>query len=103
MTGIPVSSLDGTVRSRLSKLDSLINAHIIGQETAVASVCKALRSAFTWRNDPDRPRAAIAVTGAAGSGKTKLAAVLAEGITTIDNAAKEPHVVDVANFLNGRR
>ena len=29
-----------------------------------------------------------------------LAAVLAEGITTIDNAAKEPHVVDVANFLN---
>ena len=29
-----------------------------------------------------------------------LAAVLADGITTIDNAAKEPHVVDVANFLN---
>lgn len=29
-----------------------------------------------------------------------LAAVLAEGITTIDNAAKEPHIVDVANFLN---
>ncbi len=29
-----------------------------------------------------------------------LAAVLAEGVTTIDNAAKEPHVVDVANFLN---
>lgn len=29
-----------------------------------------------------------------------LAAVLADGVTTIDNAAKEPHVVDVANFLN---
>jgi len=29
-----------------------------------------------------------------------LAAVLAEGITIIDNAAKEPHIVDVANFLN---
>lgn len=29
-----------------------------------------------------------------------LAAVLAEGTTIIDNAAKEPHVVDVANFLN---
>ena len=29
-----------------------------------------------------------------------LSAVLAEGTTTIDNAAKEPHVVDVANFLN---
>lgn len=29
-----------------------------------------------------------------------LASVLAEGTTTIDNAAKEPHIVDVANFLN---
>lgn len=29
-----------------------------------------------------------------------LASVLASGTTIIDNAAKEPHVVDVANFLN---
>ena len=29
-----------------------------------------------------------------------LAAALAEGQTIIENAAKEPHVVDVANFLN---
>ncbi len=29
-----------------------------------------------------------------------LAACMAEGQTTLENAAKEPHVVDVANFLN---
>ncbi|MBR2948742.1 MAG: UDP-N-acetylglucosamine 1-carboxyvinyltransferase [Lachnospiraceae bacterium] len=29
-----------------------------------------------------------------------MAAALAEGRTTIENAAKEPHVVDLANFLN---
>ena len=29
-----------------------------------------------------------------------MAAVMAQGITIIENAAKEPHVVDVANFLN---
>lgn len=29
-----------------------------------------------------------------------LAASLAEGVTTLENVAKEPHVVDVANFLN---
>lgn len=29
-----------------------------------------------------------------------IAATLAEGITTLENVAKEPHVVDVANFLN---
>ena len=29
-----------------------------------------------------------------------LASVLADGMTIIENAAKEPHVVDIANFLN---
>lgn len=29
-----------------------------------------------------------------------LASVLAEGVSTIENAAKEPHIVDLANFLN---
>lgn len=29
-----------------------------------------------------------------------LAAALADGITTLENVAKEPHVVDMANFLN---
>ncbi|MGI6123471.1 MAG: UDP-N-acetylglucosamine 1-carboxyvinyltransferase [Acetivibrionales bacterium] len=29
-----------------------------------------------------------------------LAAVRADGLTTIENAAKEPHIVDIANFLN---
>ena len=30
----------------------------------------------------------------------QMAAVMAEGTTVIENAAKEPHVVDLANFLN---
>lgn len=29
-----------------------------------------------------------------------MAAVMAEGITHIENSAKEPHIVDIANFLN---
>ena len=31
-----------------------------------------------------------------------MAAVMAEGVTVIENAAKEPHIVDLANFLNSR-
>lgn len=31
---------------------------------------------------------------------TMLAAVKAKGLTVIENAAKEPHIVDLANFLN---
>ena len=40
------------------------------------------------------------ITSVGATINAMLAAVLAEGTTTIDNAAKEPHVVDVANFLN---
>lgn len=35
-----------------------------------------------------------------GTINTMLAAVLANGQTIIENAAKEPHIVDLANFLN---
>ena len=40
------------------------------------------------------------VTSVGATINIMLAAVYAEGITVIENAAKEPHVVDVANFLN---
>lgn len=35
-----------------------------------------------------------------GTMNIMLASVLSDGITIIDNAAREPHVVDLANFLN---
>lgn len=35
-----------------------------------------------------------------GTINVMMAAVMADGQTTIENAAKEPHVVDLANFLN---
>ena len=34
--------------------------------------------------------------------KAMMAAALADGTTVIENAAKEPHIVDLANFLNDR-
>ena len=40
------------------------------------------------------------VTSVGATINVMMAAVLAEGKTTIENAAKEPHIVDVANFFN---
>ncbi|WP_094752310.1 UDP-N-acetylglucosamine 1-carboxyvinyltransferase [Psychromonas sp. CD1] len=40
----------------------------------------------------------VSVTGTAN---LMMAAVLAEGTTTIENAAKEPEIVDLAKFING--
>jgi len=36
-----------------------------------------------------------------GTENLMMAATLAEGITTLENAAREPEVVDLANYLNG--
>ncbi|MGJ8581568.1 MAG: UDP-N-acetylglucosamine 1-carboxyvinyltransferase [Psychromonas sp.] len=36
-----------------------------------------------------------------GTGNLMMAAALAEGVTTIENAAKEPEIVDLAKFING--
>lgn len=40
------------------------------------------------------------ITSVGATINVMLSAVLAKGTTIIDNAAKEPHIVDVANFLN---
>lgn len=40
------------------------------------------------------------VTSVGATVNLMLASVLASGITVLDNAAKEPHIVDLANFLN---
>ena len=42
----------------------------------------------------------MAVASVGATIDVMIAAVMAEGQTIIENAAKEPHVVDVANFLN---
>ena len=42
----------------------------------------------------------MAVVSVGATIDVMIAAVMAEGQTIIENAAKEPHVVDVANFLN---
>jgi len=39
-------------------------------------------------------------TSVGATANSILAAVLAEGVTVIENPAKEPHIVDLANFLN---
>jgi UDP-N-acetylglucosamine 1-carboxyvinyltransferase len=40
------------------------------------------------------------VTSVGATVNVMLAAVLAEGMTIIENAAREPHIVDLANFFN---
>lgn len=78
-----------------------IDLHIKGFRALGAEV--RLVHGLMYANAPDGLTGAEIYLDFASVGATiniMLAAVRAKGQTTISNAAKEPHVVDVANFLN---
>lgn len=77
-----------------------IDMHIKGFEAlgAKVNIDKGIIEAHATRLGPAQIFMDIVSVGATIN--IMLAAVLANGTTIIENAAKEPHVVDVANFLN---
>jgi len=78
-----------------------IDLHVKGFEALGAKV--DLAGGYIKANTEDVLKGASVYMDVVSVGATInviLAAVLAEGVTVIDNAAKEPHVVDLANFLN---
>ncbi|WP_294551652.1 UDP-N-acetylglucosamine 1-carboxyvinyltransferase [uncultured Pseudoflavonifractor sp.] len=83
--------------------DRPIDQHIKGFVAMGAEV--DVRGGFVnaWVKDGKRLSGAQVYLDIVSVGATMnimLAATLAEGTTIIENAAKEPHIVDLANFLN---
>jgi UDP-N-acetylglucosamine 1-carboxyvinyltransferase len=78
-----------------------IDQHIKGLRALGADVCA--EGGYITAQGKGRLRGANIYLDMASVGATIniiLASVLAEGMTVIENAAKEPHIVDLANFLN---
>jgi UDP-N-acetylglucosamine 1-carboxyvinyltransferase len=79
-----------------------IDQHIKGFTAMGASV--SVQNGVVMAHTPDgRVRGATVYLDVVSVGATvniMLAATLAEGRTVIENAAREPHIVDLANFLN---
>ena len=77
-TGIPVSRLLESERERLTHLEDLLGARVIGQAEAVTAVSNAVRRARAGLQDPDRPVGSFIFLGPTGVGKTETARALAE-------------------------
>ncbi len=80
-----------------------IDQHIKGFVAMGAEV--DVHSGMVCARVPDRGRLAggqvyLDVVSVGATMNIMLAAALAQGMTVIENAAKEPHIVDLANFLN---
>ena len=79
-----------------------IDQHIKGFEAMGADV-KLLQGGLIQCSTPGGLRGASSYLDVVSVGATinvMLAAALADGQTVIENAAREPHIVDLANFLN---
>jgi UDP-N-acetylglucosamine 1-carboxyvinyltransferase len=77
-----------------------IDLHIKGFEALGATVDIVNGMISTHADELIGNHIYMDVTSVGATINVMMAAVLAEGKTTIENAAKEPHIVDVANFLN---
>ena len=78
-----------------------IDQHIKGFETLGATVvCEGGMINATSENGLVGNSVYLDVVSVGATINIMLASVLVPGTTTIENAAKEPHIVDLANFLN---
>ncbi|HKI79332.1 MAG TPA: AAA family ATPase, partial [Ignavibacteriaceae bacterium] len=77
-TGIPVSKMLESERSKLIKLEDELHGRVVGQDDAVSAVANAIRRSRTGLQDINRPIGSFIFLGTTGVGKTELARALAE-------------------------
>lgn len=77
-----------------------IDQHIKGFEALGAEVTVEKGTIHAKANNLTGNSVYMDIVSVGATINVMLSAVLAKGTTVIDNVAKEPHIVDVANFLN---
>jgi ATP-dependent Clp protease ATP-binding subunit ClpB len=77
-TGIPVSKMLESERSKLLRIEEELHKRVVGQDEAVSAVSNAIRRARTGMQDENRPIGSFIFLGTTGVGKTELARALAE-------------------------
>ncbi len=77
-TGIPVSKMLESERSKLLRLEDELHKRVIGQDEAVYAIANAIRRSRTGLQDVNRPLGSFIFLGTTGVGKTELARALAE-------------------------
>ncbi len=90
-TGIPVGRMTQDERVAVLSLEHRLNARVVGQRHAMATVAEAVRRSRAGLGDPGRPVAVLLLVGTSGVGKTETAVALtdllyggAEQMTTIN-------------------
>ena len=84
-TGIPVSKLVESERSKILHLPEKLHERVIGQDQAVESVSDAIIRARSGLKDQSKPIGSFIFLGPTGVGKTELAKALSEAMFDDEN------------------
>ena len=95
-TGIPITQMTEEESARLLKLEDELHKRIVGQETAVKAVAKAIRRGRAGLKDPKRPIGTFIFCGPTGVGKTELTKALANAMFGDENAMVR---LDMSEFM----
>ncbi len=95
-TGIPVKSIAEDESERLLHLEENLHKRVIGQDSAVTAVAKAIRRGRVGLSDPKRPIGSFIFLGPTGVGKTELSKALANVLFGDDDAVIR---VDMSEYM----
>ena len=95
-TGIPVSKLMESEKSKLLHLEDILHKRVIGQDEAVQKVSNAILRSRAGVANPNRPIGSFLFLGPTGVGKTELAKALAESLFDDENAMVR---IDMSEYM----
>ncbi|OGN65532.1 MAG: NDP-hexose 4-ketoreductase [Chlamydiae bacterium RIFCSPLOWO2_01_FULL_28_7] len=95
-TGIPISRLTESEIEKIVNMEKILFNDIVGQEDAVAKVCKAIKRSRADIKDPQKPIGSFIFLGPTGVGKTHLARLLAIHLFGGDEALIQ---VDMSEYM----
>ncbi len=95
-TGIPLTRLIETERTKLLVLEERLHQRVVGQDEAVEAVANAVRRSRSGLQDPHRPIGSFIFLGPTGVGKTELCKALAEVLFDDERAMVR---LDMSEFM----
>ncbi len=95
-TGVPVTQMTEQESERLLKMEDELHKRIVGQNTAVSAIARAIRRGRAGLKDPKRPIGSFIFSGPTGVGKTEVTKALAEAMFGDENAMIR---LDMSEFM----
>ncbi|MCF8309241.1 MAG: ATP-dependent Clp protease ATP-binding subunit, partial [Bacteroidales bacterium] len=96
MTGVPVQRIAKNESERLLHMEDELKKSVVGQDTAIKNIVKAIRRNRAGLKDPKKPIGSFIFLGPTGVGKTHLAKVLAKYLFDTEEAMIR---VDMSEYM----